>query len=221
MTTKFDQLIKRILKEAQGDADLPDFGQPDQNSATETDSSQMDQSEDMGVDDLALDKPNSPEETELGKLAIRALNFDIQSKDINQYKFTLPDGQTIPFEKISEYFEQTKDWRRVLRFVEWIINKYEGVNSQWASENELKGKNILQKLSALRNRNPENQMDKSKFVIWTRIILNALINGNQSMNLSGTDVNDENIKDVFNQLKQNFGGNPRGLVDKEIISPVN
>lgn len=223
MTKNFDVLYNRIIAEAADDSELPDFGQQqDQGGDT-----QMDQGlADLSPDELGMDesKPVPPEELELAHLAIRAVNFDIKSKDVHQYGFQDNTGNRISFEQIPSYFEETKDWRRVLKFIEWLINKFEGVNSQWAEEQELKGKNIIQKISIINRKNkanPELQLDNSKRLVWTRIILNALINSDSSMNIIGSDIDEKSLPDIFNQLKQNFMHSSTGLFANKPVHPIN
>lgn len=227
MTKHFDQLYKKIIQEATDDSDLPEFGQ-DQNSqqqAPEGDPSQTDQSVDAGLDDelAGLEKPVPPEELELAKLAVRARNFNIHSKDVNQYKADV-NGQILAFEKLPDYFEKSKDWKTTLKFIEWIMNKYEGDNTSWSNHKELAGRDIITRIRKINRQNkgnPDMLLDNSKRLVWTRIILNAMLHADPSFNLVGTDVTEENMPDIFNMLKQNFNNNSRGLFNTELKGPNN
>ena len=221
MTTKFNNLWKKIIAEAE----LPEFGNKPDESAPNNDPAQADPAMDPEVDLSGLEELDAsvpPEEIELGKLAVRALNFNTQSKDVHQYNINV-NGNKIPFEKISDYFEQTKNWKPVLQFVEWVMNKYEGQNSKWSEEKGLLGKSIVQKIAIL-NRDksdPSKLLDTSKRITWTRIILNCLLHSDPSFNLVGTDITEENLPDIFNLLKQHFNNNSRGLFSTELKGPSN
>lgn len=220
MTTKFDALINRLVKEADqpdlggqgGDAPAPEAGgTPEGGQPTE--------------DDLSLlqepTEPTPPEELELARLAVRALNFNIHSKDTHQYSMKV-NGVSVPFEKMSDYFEQTKNWKPVLQFIEWVMNKFEGISSKWSEQEEIKGKDIIEKIKNF-NKKYQGQedmlLDNSKRLVWTRIILNSMLHADPSFNLVGTDVNEKNIKEIFNLLKQHFNHNSRGLFNQELPGP--
>ncbi len=229
MTKKFDHHFKQILAEAQADdSELPEFGQdPSQAEGGQPDMNdpgQSDPMDDMGLDDFSdVDTPPvPPEELELGKLAVRAANFNIHSKDVHQYSMKIND-ESIPFERISDYFEKTKNWKPVLRFVEWVMNKYEGSNSKWSEDKELMGKNIVDKITQLNKdkSDPAKLLDNSKRITWTRIILNVMLHADPSFNLVGTDITEENLPDIFNLLKSKFNQNSRGLFNAEIKGPNN
>jgi hypothetical protein len=227
MTKKFDELYKFILREAQGDENLPDFGKPDQQPGQTQDAGSPEAPSGGLGDDLNaqlgdLDNSVPPEELELAKMAIRATNFNVNSKDIHQYKMKV-NGQIIPFDEVSSYFEQTKNWQAVLKFVEWIINKYEGANSKWSEDQELLGKDIIKKIRFFNKdrSDPSKLLDNSKRIVWTRIILNALINPDPSFNINSSEVDDSNLPDIFNMLKQKFGNNSKGLFSTELKGPSN
>lgn len=225
MTKKFNELYQFILREAQGDQNLPDFGKPDQQPDQDAGAPE-DPSGGLG-DDLAaqlgeVDKPVPPEELELAKLAIRAANFNTSSTDIHQYQLKI-NGQVIPFDQVSSYFEQTKNWQAVLKFVEWIINKYEGANSRWSEDQELLGKDIIKKIRFFNKdrSDPSKLLDNSKRIVWSRIILNALNNPDPSFNMNGSEVDEKSLPDIFNMLKQKFGNNSKGLASTELKGPSN
>lgn len=155
-------------------------------------------------------EPAIPEELELAKLAIRALYFNAESKDVHNLKMKA-GGKLIPFEMISDYFEKTKQIVPILSFVEWVMDKYEGMTSKWTEKPEVRGKNIKEKLKYFSTLPEEEQLDNGKRVYWARIILNALLRGSSSMNINIADVTEKNIKEVFRLLKQYFGHDTRGL----------
>lgn len=166
--------------------------------------------EDTGAIPGEIDKPVFPEELELAKLAVRALYFNIDSKDVHNMKLKI-GKQVIPFEKLSDYFEKTKNLVPVLGFVEWVMDKYEGMLSKWTENPEIKGKGIVDKIKFYQSQPEEERLDNGKRVYWVRIIINCLLNGNPSMNINIADVNEDNIVEVFRLLKQHFGHDTRGL----------
>lgn len=227
MTKKFNELYQFILREAQGDQNLPDFGKPDQQPAPAQGNESPEAPSGGLGDDLTaqlgeLGKPVPPEELELAKLAIRAANFNTNSTDVHQYQMKV-NGQVISFDQISSYFEQSKNWQAVLKFVEWIINKYEGANSRWSEDQELLGKDIIKKIRFFNKdrSDPSKLLDNSKRITWTRIILNALLNPDPSFNMNGSEVDEKSLPDIFNTLKQKFGNNSKGLFSTELKGPSN
>ncbi len=152
-----------------------------------------------------------PEEIELAKLAVRAIYFNINSKDVHSLKLRYKDS-VIPFEKISDFFEKTKKINPVLGFVEWAMDRYEGLSSKWTEQPEIKGDGIVEKIKKFNKKLPEeNRLDNGKRVYWTRIILNCLLHGTSNFNINISDVNEQNIKEIFRLLKQHFGNDTRGL----------
>jgi hypothetical protein len=161
--------------------------------------------------DIGAEEESYPEEMELAKLAIRAIYFNISSKDVHNLKLKV-EGEVIPFEKISDYFEKTKSIIPVLGFVEWVMDHYEGDSSKWTERPEFKGKGIIEKIKQMNKDLPKEQrLDNGKRVYWTRIILNCLLRGNSDFNVNISDVNENSIKEIFRLLKQNFGTDTRGL----------
>lgn len=155
--------------------------------------------------------PVFPEEIELAKLAVRAIYFNINSKDVHRLKLRYKD-RVIPFEKISDFFEKTKKINPVLGFVEWAMDRYEGISSKWTEQPEIKGDSIVEKIKKFNQKLPEeNRLDNGKRVYWTRIILNCLLHGTSNFNINISDVNEQNIKEIFRLLKQHFGSDTRGL----------
>lgn len=218
MTNKFDELVRKFLTEA---GEIPPAGEdapPDAIGGA----GNMDEDQPPAEEPAAPADPIPPEEIELGQLAVRALNFNIHSKDVNQFHFTV-DGQTYPFEEISDYFERTKNWRPVLRFIEWIMNKFEGISTAWAERPEFRGKNILGKIDDYNKdqSNPDTLLDNSKRIFWTKIIINCLLHSDPSFNLVGSDITEQNLPEIFNLLKQHFGQNTRGLFSQELPGPGN
>lgn len=222
MTTRFDNLYTVLLKEAnEDDSQLSKFGTPPEGDGQPQDGNNPEE-ELAGLEAQLGDVSAPPEEKELAKLAVRALNFNSTANDVHQFKMTV-NGQTIPFERISDFFEQTKNWKAVLKFVEWAINKYEGNNSKWSEEQELTGKNIIDKIRELNKdkSEPGKLLDNPKRLTWTRIILNALIHPDPSFNLSGVEVTDKNITDIYNMMRLHFGQNSRGITSVEVKGPGN
>lgn len=153
-----------------------------------------------------------PEEIELAKLAIRAIYFNSSSKDVHNLRLK-SGGREIPFEMISDYYEETKNMVPILGFIEWAMNKYEGLSSKWTENPEVSGKSIIDKIKYFNKTLPEEQkLDNGKRVYWTRIILNCLLHGNANFNINIGDVNEQTIKEVFRLLNQHFSGDTRGLM---------
>lgn len=186
---------------------------------------------DVGADELdamgdlskSLDEKTFPEEIELAKLAVRALYFNPASKSTHRYIMNV-DGEKIPFEKVSDYFEKTKNWKPILGFVEYVMDKFEGLSSKWTERPEIRGKGILDKIKAFDNENipEEDRLDNGKRVYWARIILNCLLYGKATYNINMSDVNEKNIKEVYRKLKQDFGRDSRGLMpDIDLKGPGN
>jgi hypothetical protein len=216
MISEFDKYIYKLMVEA---------GPPKPDEEDETPSSGGEEMPPDGGEDLSgeLDQempmmPEKlvfPEEIELAKLAIRALYFNKDSKDTHNLKMRV-DKQQIPFEKIPDYFEKTKNILSVLGFVEWVMDKYEGLASKWTEQPKIKGKSITDKIKYFQSLPDDKVLDNGKRVYWTRIILNALIQGSPSMNINIGDVNEQNITEVFRLLKQHFGRDTRGLISPDV-----
>lgn len=212
MISNFDKYIQTLFLE-QGEENktttdpggLPtaDAGAPD--AAPEGEDENVDLTQ-----EIQGEQQTFPEEIELAKLAIRALYFNISSKNLHNLKLKVDNG-IIPFEKISDYFEKTKNIIPVLGFVEWIMDKFEGFSSKWTEQPEIRGKTIIQKIKDFNKELPEEQrLDNGKRVYWARIILNCLLKGNSNFNINIGDVNERSIKEVFRLLKQYFGTDTRG-----------
>ena len=220
MTNKFDALVKMILGEA--DIEQPSMAgnMPSPDGSSEAPGAQDE--EPLPEEPAEPENPVPPEELELANLAVRAMNFNIHSKDVNQYRFTV-EGQTYPFAELSDYFEKTKNWRPVLRFIEWVMNKFEGISSKWTERPEFKGKHIISKIDDMNKdqSNPDILLDNSKRMAWVKIIINCLLHSDPSFNLVGSDITEKNLPEIFNLLKQHFGQNTRGLFSAEIPGPGN
>ena len=219
MESIFDKLYFKLIREAdEKEMPEPDSAEDSAGAPPEAPEGDMEQGQDMGMDDmegmedegLADDAPVFPEELELAKLAVRALYFNIASKDVHQYKMKI-DGKPIPFDKISDYFESTKNWKPIVQFVEWIMDKFEGISSKWTEQPEIRGKSILQKIKKFKHLDSEQVLDNGKRLYWVRIILNCLMSGNPDFNLVISDVNEKNIGEIFNLLKMHFGRDTRGI----------
>jgi hypothetical protein len=202
MKSQFDQYIHSIILEQDEQPSAPPEG-------AEGDVSP----EQQGLESEIMPEPEQsfPEEIELAKLAIRAIYFNPSSKDVHKLKLK-SKGKVIPFEMISDYYERTKDILPVLGFIEWAMDKYEGVSSKWTEDPEFKGKDIVQKITEYNKKLPEEQkLDNGKRVYWTRIVLNCLLHGNPNFNINIGDVNEKTIKEVFRLLNQHFSSDTRGL----------
>lgn len=215
MISRFDEILRRLLPEASAKPDAPADApkpSPDKGETPETPDGPPD--DEMSLDDdldIEDEEVVTPEELELAKLAVRALYFNVKSKDVHQYSLKIR-GNIIPFEKIPDYFEETKDFRPVLAFAEHIMNKFEGISSKWTEQPEIKGKSILQKIDKFnKGVPPEEQLDNGKRVYWARIILNCMNKGNPDENIVITDINEESITDIFNLFKLHYGYDSRGL----------
>lgn len=204
MKSRFDQYIHSLIFEQDEEAPPPPAPEGGEGEAPP---------EEQGLENEIMPQAEevSPEEIELAKLAIRAIYFNPSSKDVHKLKLKT-EGKEIPFEMISDYFERTKDILPVLGFVEWAMDKYEGVSSKWTENPEFKGKSIIQKIIDFNKELPEEQkLDNGKRVYWTRIVLNCLLHGNSNFNINIGDVNEKTIKEVFRLLNQHFSGDTRGL----------
>jgi len=211
MISQFDIFIQNLFLEAGEQPADPALGAPPQGGteggAPDAGGEQL--PEEPPVEDLAPDEPTFPEEIELAKLAIRAIYFNIDSKNTHNLKMRIGNNE-IPFEMVSDYFEKTKNIIPVLSFVEWVMDKYEGSASKWTEDPEIRGKSIAEKLKAFKKLPKEQQLDNGKRVYWTRIILNGLLRGSPNFNINISDVNEKTIKEIFRLLKQNFGTDTRG-----------
>jgi hypothetical protein len=206
----FNDLYLHLLREAEGDEEAPPLpGGGDEGGLPE----------EMNMDDIpddmagggAEEEPVNPEEIELAKLAVRAIYFNLDSKDVHQYKLKIGD-KIIPFEKIPDFFEETKRWKPVLAFIENIMDRFEGTSSKWAEEKEISGKPIIQKIKILnRNIPQEQQLDDAKRLYWARIILNCILTGKPSENMNIGDVTERNLKEIFGWLKLHYGVDTRGI----------
>jgi hypothetical protein len=175
----------------------------------------------MGDISKPIDEKVFPEEIELAKLAVRALYFNPASKSTHRYILNV-DGQKVPFEKVADYFEKTKNWKPILGFVEFVMDKFEGLSSKWTERPEIRGKGILDKINTYNNENlpEEERLDNGKRVYWARIILNCLLHGKATYNINMSEVNEKNIKEVYRKLKQDFARDSRGLLpDADLKGP--
>jgi hypothetical protein len=205
----FEKYINELLLEAEKPPAPPQAG------GEQGEGGEMPEGEDpnaggepMPMEDETLP---APEELELAKLAIRALNFNAKGKNMHKYSLSFK-GTQIPFEKISDFFEQTKAVRPVLGFVEHVMDKYEGISSRWTEQPEIRGKSILDKIKAFNAVGQgDEKLDNGKRVYWVRIILNCLLRGDPSYNIVSSDVDETTVDEIFNKLKQDYGYDTRGL----------
>ena len=219
MTDEFDRLFQ-ILLEAKDEEPpaAPEGGE---------DGESLDQDIDISDGEIPMDgapeeEPVFPEEMELAKMAVAALYFNKDSKDVHKLGLWVKDidettgerhKERIPFEKITDYFESSKNYKAVLGFVEHVMDYYEGCSSKWTEQPDIKGKGIIEKIQHFKETLPEEQqLDKAKRLYWVRIILNALMHGESGYNLTVADVDAKNIGEVYRKLKQDFGGDTRGLM---------
>ena len=223
---RFDEVYLKLLQEAEqppsppnggggmGQAPAPNEGQED----SEQESSPEDDLDDDPVD--IQDDPVSPEEIELAKLAVRALFFNTESKDIHQFSLKIGENR-IPFEELPDFFEETKSWKPVIAFIEYVMDKFEGFSSKWSEQPEIKGKNILDKIKHFaKHTSDEEKLDNGKRLYWVRIILNCLLHGKPTENITIGDVNEKNIGEIFDMLKMHYGTDTRGITPgKDIRAP--
>ena len=220
---KFDDLYLTLLKEAQGDEEddnspppVPDEQGGGGEDAAPSPEGDGGLPEEMDIDAMADDQGQpeekvNPEEIELAKVAVRALYFNLDAKDVHQYKLKIKD-EIYPFEKIPDYFEETKQWKPVLAFIEHIMDKFEGTASRWAETKEISGKPIIQKIKMInRNIPEEEQLDDARRLYWVRIILNCMLFGKATENINIGDVTERNIEEIFNWLKLHYGVDTRGI----------
>lgn len=205
MKSEFEKYIYKILLEQEA----PTPPTPDEGG--EGESAPNPEEEDLSGEIMPEPEEVYPEELELAKLAIRAIYFNPSSKDVHKLKLRIGEHE-IPFEMISDYFEKTKSMVPILGFIEWAMDKYEGISSKWTEDPDVRGKNIIQKIKEFNKELPKEQrLDNGKRVYWTRIILNCLLHGNPNFNINIGDVNEKTIKEVFRLLNQHFSGDTRGL----------
>ena len=202
MTPLFDKYIQRFILEAKEQEEEKESPQPPIDANQEEPPP-----EDLGAE-LAPEKPVYPEEFELADLALKALNFNAKSKNVHTLKLKI-DGKEIPFERITDYFEETKDVAPILGFVEWAIDRYEGGSSKWIRS---KRSSIIQTIKKLNNELPEEQLlDSNRRMEWTRIILNCLLKGDANYSLNISEVNEKTIGEIFDSLMQTFGSDSKGM----------
>mgnify|MGYP003653171502 CR=1 FL=1 len=221
MSTEFNKLILQLLTEAEKPPLPPSSPEGEGGSPAEAggegEAPPMEGGdEEFNLDDAGMDEleeePALPEEIELAKLAVRSLYFNPESKSVHKYALRI-GGEKIPFEKISDYFEETKNWKPILGFVEHIMDKFEGLSSKWTEQPDVRGKGILDKIKDYnKDASLDEQLDNGKRSTWVRIIINALLYGRPSYNLSISDVNEKNLKEIYRKLKQDFGEDSRGLM---------
>jgi hypothetical protein len=214
--SKFDNYILRIFTEAgpqpqqQGEEDLSEENPegPQGGPSPEGEEGMPPEGEDGLEEELQPEAPTYPEEIILAKLAIRALHFNTKSKKLHTLK--LRDGnEEIPFEKISDYFERTKQIPKILGFVEWAMNRYETSSSNWMNKIE---PNVLTQIQELNKELPDEQkLDNNNRLDWTRIILNCLLRGSPNFNVNIADVNETTIREIHNLLSQTFANDSRGM----------
>ncbi len=219
---RFDELYQKLLLEAEQPPAPPSAGGTAGTAPTpnEETAGEGDMSEEMPPDEFLDDDPVSPEELELAKLAIRAMYFNTDSKDVHQ--FSLKDkGNKIPFEEIPDYFEETKRWQPIIAFVEYVMDKFEGFSSKWSEQPEIRGRKILDKIKHFnKNVSEEEKLDNGKRLYWVRIIINCMLHGRPTENLTIGDVNEVNIKEIFDMLKMHYGNDTRGIMPgKNIRAP--
>lgn len=163
-------------------------------------------------------EPVSPEELELCKLAIRALNFNSDSKELHNMKLSYK-GDVIPFEQIPTEFEKHKMVLPILFYVESLMDRFEGEVSKWTEDPSVKGKSIVDKIKAFNAvAKGDEKLDKAKRIYWVRIILNCLIHGTPAENLVVTDVTPESLPEIFSLLKQKYGMDSRALISNSAVS---
>lgn len=212
MRSEFDSFISTLLFEAEGDQ-VPPEGE--EGAQTPPEGEEVPPEGEMAPPPEGVEAV-SPEEMELARLAVRAIYFNVGSKNLHNLKLKWK-GQIIPFEKIPDYFEKTKNILPTLGFIEWAMDKYEGVSTKWSEDPDFKGLSIVQKIKKFNKELPDEQrMDNDRRVYWTRIILNCLLRGSANYNLNASDINEKNMKEVFRLLKQDFGRDTRGLFDSDI-----
>ncbi len=210
MISQFDKFVQQMFLEAANDAPAPEGGDAQAGPQNAQEGSPG-EGEMPPPEDLAPEDPVFPEEIELAKLAIRANQFNISSKNVHDLKLRI-DRREIPFEKVSDYFENTKRIIPILGFVEWAMDRYEGVSSKWSEQPEIRGKSITEKIKEFKKQlPPEQQLDNGKRLRWTRIIINALLHGSTNFNVTTADVNETTIKEIFRLLSQSFAKDTRGL----------
>lgn len=216
MKSEFNEYILKLFLEAENDQEQnapesPQNAPEAQGGENVPPEGEMPPDEGFGAVEVV-----SPEELELAKLAVRAIYFNINSKDLHRLKLKV-GKEIIPFEKIPDYFERTKKIIPILGFVEWAMDKYEGMSSRWTEDPSFKGLGIVDKIKKYNQElPPEQKLDNGKRGYWTRIILNCLLRGSANFNLNISDITEKNIKEVFRLLKQEFGRDTRGLFSTDL-----
>lgn len=204
---KFENYIVKLLSEAD-EQPSPDAANDAGNDASGAPEEGMEGGMPAEEEELS-GKQSFPEEIVLANLAIRSLNFNIKSKNVNNLKMKI-NGKTIPLEKISDYYEKTKRVSHILGFIDWSMNYYEGAQSKWL-EKQTKG--ILREIKELNKELPEqNRLDNNDRLDWTRIILNCFLKGSPDYTVNIPDVNEDTVKEIRNMLSQAFGGDSRGIL---------
>lgn len=221
---KFNDLYLKLLKEAEQQEPAPPPSDGGGQSAPSADGQAPSPEDGLGEEDTPPmdieDDPVSPEEIELAKLAVRALFFNTDSKDVHQFSLKIGEDR-IPFEEIPDFFEETKRWPPVIAFVEYVMDKFEGFSSKWSEKPEIKGKNILDKIKYYNKKSTDGEkLDNGKRLYWVRIILNCLLHGKPTENITVGDVNEKNIGEIFDMLKMHYGTDTRGITPgKDIRAP--
>jgi hypothetical protein len=207
MDSLFNDYFLHILKEA-STGEEPPMPPSDDNNADEEENNEL---ENLGGDDMEVEQV-FPEELELAKFAIRALYFNVSNKDLSKVAMKY-NKHLIAFYKIPDFFEKTKKGAPVLDFIEQLMDEYEGMNSKWTDRPEVKGKSILEKIRAFNAvAKPEEKLDNGKRMLWIRIIINCLFEGQSDFNINTSDVDEDTIHEIFNLLKMHYGHDTRGLL---------
>ena len=225
---KFESYIKKVsnlLTEAP--APPPDEEEDDPNNINfdsedgmEEDPMNMDQDlpvegeDDISPADAASAQVSTPQEYELSRIAIKALNADPS-------KFN---------PKIFDDFESKRNSEQILNYLETklgadvVDEPFNNIIAGLAEEggvdpSQVQGKSISDKLAYYNQNTEDGGMQDTSVEFWTRLILNALKYRGNDYNI-GPNVSPENVNAIISKLRQDFNYDVGGMFDKMVKDRV-
>ncbi len=150
--------------------------------------------------EIQSDSTNSPQEFELGSLAIKALMASTDGINLKIF-----DEVESKFKQILIYLDK----KLKNPSLEKIIQKSIEDTFPDLNPSEVFGTGILDKLSYY-NQNFQ-QLSDNQLQFWTRIILNALKYDGGDYSISGENLSPDKIKPTLDKLKSDFNFDVRGM----------
>lgn len=136
-------------------------------------------------------KPVSREEFFLAQLALKALRIDPSTVGIDP--------------KVYDAFEDGKDLYTILKYIDRKVNKVDLMTAK----DEM---SVVDKLRHLRKVSHKNKrLPVDRLHEWVKIILNVIKNPSDNDTLLGTEVTNENVGQIFDRLRNDYGFNVKGM----------